>query len=345
MGKYSPHRIAVILSFIPSAITAILFFTFFTESIEEIYLQIAVILLSIFIVNYIISFFLLNRFLFQKILPVYKTIHGLNFSNKELRKQVENSDIVKAVEREVQEWTNKKTLEINQLRQLEQYRKEFIGNVSHELKTPVFNIQGYVLTLLDGGLEDESINRKYLEKAEKSISRMTAILKDLDEIAKLESGVLKLNETAFDIVALIEEVIESLDFKIKETNTIIDLKTDKEHFVEADRKRIYQVISNLLSNAIKYGDKECRIKIGFTDMHDRLLIEVKDNGSGIPAEALPRLFERFYRVDKSRSRNQGGSGLGLAIVKHILEAHKQTIQVSSKLGIGTTFMFTLYKAK
>lgn len=347
MKSYSPQRMAIIMSLIASLITAFGIFGFLKYSFEEIYLQVAIIMLSIFIVNYVIAFYMLNKFLFEKILPIYKTVHGFSASDKELLKQIENTDIVKVIESEVQEWTNQKTTEINQLREMEKYRKEFIGNVSHELKTPVFNIQGYVLTLLDGGLEDESINRKYLERASDSINRMTSILTDLDEISKLESGTLHLNQTAFDIVELIQEVVDSLDISIKENNIkiVIDSKPEKELSVEADRKWIFQVLNNLISNAIKYGNKDCEIKFGFTDMHDRLLIEVKDNGVGIPKESLPRLFERFYRVDKSRARTQGGSGLGLAIVKHILEAHKQTIQVSSKLGVGTSFLFTLYRAK
>ena len=345
MGSSSPKRMAIFLSAISAIIAGGFLFAFLPITKPESVLPIFVIILGIFIFNYVGSFYLLNKFLFDKILPIYKTIHGLNFTEKELRKQIENTNVVYNIDKDVKHWTLQKTKEIDRLREMEKYRKEFLGNISHELKTPVFTIQGYILTLLDGGLEDDSINRKYLERAERSVSRMANILQDLDEIAKLESGTLNLKTETFNIHQLVEEIIEQQEILAKKNGVSFDIptKTDKTLLVEADRQQIFQVLTNLVTNAIKYGKDNGTVKIGYIDMHDRVLIEVKDNGSGIPEEAIPRLFERFYRVDKSRSRDQGGSGLGLAIVKHIIEAHQQSIQVSSKIGEGTSFVFTLAK--
>ncbi len=336
---------AIFLSAISAIIAGCFLFIFVPLPKPESVLPILVIILGIFIFNYVGSFYLLNKFLFDRILPIYKTIHGLNFSEKELRKQIENTNVVYNIDKDVKHWTLQKTKEIDRLREMEKYRKEFLGNISHELKTPVFTIQGYILTLLDGGLEDESINRKYLERAERSVSRMANILEDLDEIAKLESGTLNLKTETFNIHQLVEEIVEQQEILAKKSAVSFDIptKNDKTLLVEADRQQIFQVLTNLVTNAIKYGKDNGTVKVSYIDMHDRVLIEVKDNGPGIPEEAIPRLFERFYRIDKSRSRDQGGSGLGLAIVKHIIEAHQQSIQVSSKIGEGTSFVFTLTK--
>lgn len=248
---------------------------------------------------------------------------------------------------EVEEWAKSQLKEIERLKELERYRKDFVGNVSHELKTPIFNIQGYVLTLLEGGMEDPKINQLYLSRTEKSIDRMVSIVEDLESITKLESGELKLNIVKLDIVKIVEEVIDmhqlaSADRKI---NVEIANKPEKPIFIKADRKRILEVLTNLTINAIKYGKKKGTVRISFHDMEDNIIVEVSDDGIGIEKKDLPRVFERFFRVDKSRSREQGGTGLGLSIVKHIIEAHNQSINVRSVVDKGTTFNFTLEKAK
>jgi two-component system phosphate regulon sensor histidine kinase PhoR len=251
---------------------------------------------------------------------------------------------VENLNKEILAWADDRKDEIERLKKLEVYRKEFLGNVSHELKTPIFNIQGYVLTLLDGGLEDENINRDYLMRAEKSVDRMITIVDDLEAIAQLETGELQLEPERFDIVALSKDVLDAQEMQATGKGIMLGLEGEsKPLYVRGDRFRIRQVLTNLVVNSIKYGKEYGETKIAFYDSGDRISIEVMDNGVGIAKEHLPRLFERFYRVDKSRSREQGGTGLGLAIVKHIIEAHDQTIRASSIEGESTTFSFTLDK--
>jgi two-component system phosphate regulon sensor histidine kinase PhoR len=294
-----------------------------------------------------ISKYLVNRFLYSKIRILYKTIHDTQVIDKDLAEKVENTDALHAVEMDVMEWSEERGSLVAQLKKQEKYRKEFIGNVSHELKTPIFNIQGYILTLLDGGLEDETINRTYLERTEKSINRMITIVKDLEVISKLESGELKLVYERFNIIELINEVLEMQEMRAKKNNIKLVFAQEKENskFVYADKKEIFQVLNNLLVNSIKYGRNEGSTHIEVMSMDKNYLLEIRDNGIGIESDNLPRIFERFFRVDKSRSRNMGGSGLGLAIVKHIIDAHNQNINVSSEYGKGTSFTFTLEKAK
>ncbi|PRZ01422.1 cell wall metabolism sensor histidine kinase WalK [Marinilabilia salmonicolor] len=287
---------------------------------------------------------LISLFIYAKIKPIYKSIHNFKPGIKE--SQDNHDDIFSQVNREVAEWMKGKTMEIQQLRQLEKYRREFLGNVSHELKTPVFNIQGYILTLLEGGIDDPAINMLYLERTERSIDRMISIIEDLEAISKLESGELELNITKFNIYQMVEEAFDLQEVRADKRK--IKLKfgksADKNIFVKGDKPRIFQVISNLIVNSINYGIDGGQTTISFYDMDNLVLVEVRDNGVGISERDLPRVFERFYRADKSRSREQGGTGLGLAIVKHIIEAHKQTINVNSTPGKGTSFTFTLEKA-
>jgi two-component system phosphate regulon sensor histidine kinase PhoR len=227
------------------------------------------------------------------------------------------------------------------------YRREFIGNVSHELKTPIFNIQGYVLTLLDGGLKDDEINVKFLKRAKKSVNRLIAIVEDLEEISKFEAGELKLKIETFDLNELTQDVMDYLEMKAGEYKVNLHLETSvsQSYNVEADKKRIRQVLINLIDNAIKYGDQENGfVNISIYDFHDYYLTEITDNGMGIPEEFLFRVFERFYRTDAARARQKGGSGLGLAIVKHIIEAHNQKISVRNNPDKGSTFSFSLKKA-
>tara|TARA_B100000902_G_scaffold399547_1_gene470945 strand:+ start:2793 stop:3566 length:774 start_codon:yes stop_codon:yes gene_type:complete len=253
---------------------------------------------------------------------------------------------IDTVEKEAEEWAEAKEEELRQMKQDENYRREFIGNVSHELKTPIFNIQGYVQTLIDGGLEDKSINMKYLKRANKSVDRMINIVDDLEVISRLETEQSELDIQSFNIINLVQEVFDQLEMRANEMGISLELENSSStNNVKGDRDKIQQVFMNLISNSIKYGKKQGTTKIKLFDMEENLLIEVADNGIGIDEESLARLFERFYRVDKNRSREIGGTGLGLAIVKHILEGHNQSINVRSTKGIGSTFSFILEKGK
>lgn len=296
--------------------------------------------------SYFIFLWGIKHFIDRKIRLIYKTIHNLKVGLKKDNQQLDMSqDIFGKIREEVIEWDKHNRKEIERLTDQEKYRREFLGNVSHELKTPIFSIQGYILTLLEGGLEDKKINRDFLLKAEKSINRMIEMVDDLDEIAKLESNRMQLNFQRFDLSELCKEVIESTEYKAKKKKIKVRLANNtKPTFVKADPSRISQVITNLVMNSINYGKENGETRIKFYDMDENVLVEVSDNGRGISEEHLPRLFERFYRVDKGRSRAYGGSGLGLAIVKHIIEAHKQTINARSVLGEGSVFSFTLKKA-
>lgn len=302
------------------------------------------------IISFLMQRLILEKFIYNRIRLIYKTIHNLKASKKQEKAFLLGSkDILGQANQEVLEWATDRAREIDDLKKLEAYRREFLGNVSHELKTPVFNIQGYVLTLLDGGLDDPEINRKYLQRTEQSVNRMISIIEDLESIARLESGELKMDYAHFDMCLLAREVMEFMEIKAEKKNIRLYFgqQYDSPVMVYADRERIQQVLTNLMVNAIKYGTENGRTKISFFDMDDRILVEVTDSGIGIPRDELPRIFERFYRGDKSRSRQlgDGGSGLGLAIVKHIIEAHNQTINVRSTPGVGTTFAFTLSKGK
>jgi len=338
---------AVNISLASAFISAVvLFLLLFSDNNTEL-LAVIFGILVIFISVYIVVYHMLNNFIFEKINPIYKTIHQKNIPEKDLKRDLEEKDVISEVNDEVVSWAKNKTREIAQLKQMARYRKEFLGNVSHELKTPIFTIQGYVLTLLDGAIDDPEINKKYLKKAEKSINRLIYIVEDLEAITKFESGELTLDYETFDIVSLMKDVFETQELKAKENGIrlIFDSKYDKPVKVYADKERIFQLASNLIVNSINYGQRNGRTTVSFMDMGDNILIEVTDNGLGIEQKDIPRIFERFYRVDKSRSREQGGTGLGLAIVKHVIEAHNQTINVRSTPGKGTSFAFTLSKAK
>jgi len=299
-----------------------------------------------FLIVYFTTLFILSVLITDKITPIYKTIREVPIEGKRLNRLINGKrDFIAEVDQEVKLWADDKRAEIDRLRDLEKYRKDFVGNVSHELKTPIFNIQGYILTLLDGGLEDPKINRLYLERTEKSIDRMISIVEDLESITKLESGEMKLNMEPFDLVKLTEDVfdLELRDANGRRMSMNLTVKANKPVIVIADKKRIFEVISNLVGNAIKYGKKGGNVNVVFYDMDKMVMIEVSDDGIGIEKKDQIRIFERFYRVDKSRSRMQGGTGLGLSIVKHIIEAHEQTINVKSQLDKGTTFTFMLEK--
>ena len=339
----TPQKLSITSSIIITAFTAILMmiahwlgWTFWLP----------IFIAVLFLISYFTTLYILSILINDKITPIYKTISEVPFEMKRITKLMHgNRDLIAEVDQEVKLWAEDKLAEIERLRELEKYRKDFVGNVSHELKTPIFNIQGYILTLLDGGLEDPKINRLYLERTEKSIDRMIRVVEDLESITKLESGELKINKEPFDLVKLTEEVFEFelRDSKARRISMNLVVPPNKPVFVMADKKRIFEVISNLVGNAIKYGKKGGNVNVVFYDMDKMVLIEVSDDGIGIEKKDLIRIFERFYRVDKSRSRIQGGTGLGLSIVKHIIEAHEQTIHVKSQVDKGTTFTFMLEK--
>ena len=236
--------------------------------------------------------------------------------------------------------------EINILKDQENYRREFLGNVSHELKTPLFTIQGYILTLIEGALKDKKVRGKYLRRSAKGVDRLISIVKDLDLITQFESGIKTVDKTDFNIYELIENVYDLMEFESEKNNTklLVYNENNTPVIVNADKERILQVLTNLVVNSIKYGKEGGYTKVKVEEYDkDRIIVIVKDNGEGIEDEHLPRLFERFYRIDKNRSRKKGGSGLGLSIVKHIIEAHQEQIFVESKIGQGTEFSFTLKK--
>lgn len=299
-------------------------------------------LVCFFIVTYSV-----NRFLYSKVKLIFKTILSQKIRKDTKRNISRNPRLLDEVQEKVEDWVEINNSEIEKLKEQESFRREFLGNLAHELKTPVFSVQGYIHTLLEGGLEDPNVNKAFLERAANGVDRITAILEDLDEITRLESGRTELFIRRYNIVEIAQDCMDNLEFRAKEKHIGLKFnhKYDKPVNVLCDKEKITQVLSNLIVNSINYGKPEGKTDIRFFDMEDKILVEVADNGLGIDQEHLPRIFERFYRVEKSRARNSGGSGLGLAIVKHIIEAHKQTINVRSTIDVGTTFTFTLDKAK
>lgn len=262
-----------------------------------------------------------------------------------MKTSVSMDTMIDQVESEIEGWEIEKIKEIDKLKEQEAFRREFLGNLSHELKTPIFSIQGYILTLLEGGLDDPNVNKLFLERASKATERMVNIVDDLDQITRIEADSLKLDIRPFDMIELVQDVIESLEQAAKEKEITIQIKKESNAIVEADKNKISQVLTNLLSNSIFYGNVKGTTTIGIENVENYTFITVADNGPGIEEIHLNRLFERFYRVEKSRNRNEGGSGLGLAIVKHILEAHGQSVTVKSEVGKGSTFSFTLNRSK
>ena len=302
---------------------------------------------GVFVVMAIFSLFMMKQYVAYKLKPIYSMVLSRDVHTTEIVDEMKDKH-VENISEELTAWADDNDKEIARLKQNETFRKQYLGNVAHELKTPIFNIQGYISTLLDGGLEDELINRKYLERAEKSIDRLINIVNDLDTISKLENDMNRLKIERFDVVALAKEIAEQLEIKSSKRNIKLMVKgadsLPSPFEVMADKHFIGQVLVNLIANSIHYGKEGGSTRIKFRDMGDKVLVEVEDTGVGISKEDMPRIFERFYRVDKGRSREQGGTGLGLAIVKHIVEAHGERITVRSELGVGTTFAFPLKKS-
>lgn len=297
---------------------------------------------------YIFSFFVLQyrveRFIYRRVKKIYDDVSLLE--NTSFRNQPVTTDMA-TLTIEVQKFARDKKLEIETLKIREEYRREFLGNVSHELKTPLFTVQGYLLTLLDGAMDDKNIRKKYLQRAEKGVERLIYIVKDLDMITKLEVGDINLELSEFNIVDVVQNVFELLEMRASKKN--ISLTFDAKYKpikVIADQEKIQQVVTNLVMNSIKYGKQGGTTEVSIEDLvNNKVIIRVTDNGEGIEKQHISRLFERFYRVDKSGARSEGGSGLGLAIVKHIIEGHKEKIYVESQFGIGSEFSFTLEKTK
>jgi two-component system phosphate regulon sensor histidine kinase PhoR len=300
----------------------------------------------VFLLVFFFSSVVIEWVIFRRIRTVLGELRKLKGPTPEKRQRDNSSDILEILNTEVQEWAVERKEEIDRLNRLEMYRKEYLGNVSHELKTPIFSIQGYILTLLEGGVDDPAINKDYLQRAERSVDRMIAIVEDLQAITQLETGELELDIDRFELIALAKDVLEAEEMRAKTSQIHIELITDSNSpvYVMGDRFRIRQVLVNLVINSIRYGRENGETKMKIHDAGDKIIVEVADNGIGISKNHLPRIFERFYRVDKSRSRAQGGTGLGLAIVKHIIEAHKQNIDVISTEGVGSVFSFSLKKA-
>jgi two-component system phosphate regulon sensor histidine kinase PhoR len=321
-------------------VMGVFLFYYYTFIWQVIFFSLICFLLCFTIVQYRVE-----RFIYRRVKKIYDDLTLLESTN--LREQPITTDMG-TLTRQIDKYAKGKKFEIETLKIREEYRKEFIGNVSHELKTPLFSVQGYILTLLDGAMEDEKIRKKYLSRASKGVERLIYIIKDLDMITKLEVGDLSLNKEEFDIVELVKSVFELFEMKAyKQKITLtFDLDYPEPIMVYGDKERIEQVLTNLIVNSIKYGREKGTTEVSIENLiKNKAIIRITDNGEGISKQNILRLFERFYRVDKSGSRKEGGSGLGLSIVKHIIEAHEEKIYVESELGVGSEFSFTLEKTK
>lgn len=298
-----------------------------------------------FVFILLLTHFRVRVFIYRSIKKIYEEVSLLEDARLSPHKITTNMESLK---QEVQQYARDKKLEIESLRVQEEYRKDFMGNVAHELKTPLFTVQGYILTLLDGAIKDKAVRKKYLQRADKGVERLIYLVNDLDMITKLEVGDMNLNYSYFDIVRLVRSSLELLEMKAAKRNITLTFDTDYAEalMVNADEERIQQLLINLLDNSIKYGKKDGTTEVSIQHLiQNKILVRVTDNGGGIENEHLTRLFERFYRVDKSGNRKVGGSGLGLSIVKHIIEAHDERIYVESEFGVGSEFSFTLEEAE
>jgi two-component system phosphate regulon sensor histidine kinase PhoR len=306
------------------------------------YMVIAISVAS-FILCFSIIQYRVKRFIYRRIARIYEDVSLLESSNFEDR---EVATDMRTLKQQVERFARIKKTEIETLQIRENYRKEFLGNISHELKTPLFTVQGYIDTLIDGAHKDKVIRKKYLERAQKGVERLTYIVKDMDMITRLEVGDMSLDKENFDIINLVKQVFDQFEMKASKKNIslVFDMNYDKNIVVNADQERILQVVANLIMNSIKYGKQNGTTEVAIEDLiNNKVIVRVTDNGEGIKPEFISRLFERFFRVDRTGSRKEGGSGLGLAIVKHIVEAHGERVYVDSELGIGSEFSFTLEK--
>ncbi|MBI2259357.1 MAG: sensor histidine kinase [Flavobacteriia bacterium] len=347
MGKFNKPFVLILIGSFALFFIQILILLLIHYYIESIsYWIIFFLPFSISLFSYFIFYFLFEEFINEKLKVLYRTIKNEKSVNKSISKFNLIDDNLEDVQKEADIWMLEQNIEISKLKEQEEFRREFLGNLAHELKTPLFSIQGYIFTLLDGGLDDKNVNTLFLERATHSCDRLVNLLEDLDSITKMEVYGVQLEKVNYNIKKSVEEIFESLEIKAKEKN--ITLKFSKEYpaiMVNADKIKIEQVLSNLIANSIYYGNENGSTSVRFFEMNELILVEISDDGPGIEKEHIPRLFERFFRVEKSRTRNEGGSGLGLAISKHIIEAHNQKINVRSTVGLGSTFAFTLNKAK
>lgn len=346
MKTTSPNKLILITALASGAVSSLLALLFYGYSNQ--YGAGTVVLSSllstlVFAIAFKIS---IKKFILKRVQQLFRAFPSMSSTRIKPKDMVNmNEDVIEKVSLEMEKWSMKQRREMVKLQKTVDFRREFIGNLAHELKTPIFNIQGYVLTLLEGALEDPEINRKFLLRAGKSVDRMIQLISELDNITKLESGKANLNIRRFDLLSLVRDVLDLQENSASEKGIKLKLKTfsNTPLWVKADSGKISQVLTNLVSNSIHYGTEEGLTNIDFEDLGEKWLVHVKDNGVGISEEDVPRVFERFYRVDKSRNRNTGGSGLGLAISKHIIEAHGGTIKVKSTKGKGSTFSFSLPK--
>jgi two-component system phosphate regulon sensor histidine kinase PhoR len=341
--NYSPQEVALITSLPVSILTGLSAYIY----TEKAFLA-AGTTVVLFLILYFSVLVMVRKFLYRKIKIIYKLIYQTKASRREefYYRNILPDKSIEQVKEDVEKWAENRSAELELLRKTEAFRKEFLQNLSHELKTPIFAIQGYVDTLLNGAVEDSEVNVKFLGKASKNVDRLVNLVDDLDQITKLESGDHILTESIFIIQDLIKEVFESLSIKADEKNILCQIKKGCEIPINvyADREKIRTVLTNLIDNAIKYGKQDGQIEASIYRVDGQhVLVEISDDGYGIAEEHLSRIFERFYRTDMARSRKAGGSGLGLAICKHIIEAHNETIHVRSKIDVGSTFGFTLPK--
>ncbi|MGA1340375.1 MAG: sensor histidine kinase [Flavobacteriaceae bacterium] len=338
-----PYRFAAITSLLISVLLTFLVGFLFDSWSAQMMLSLGAFALISFVLTFVIIQWRIEQFIYSRIKKLYDDLTILQSSA--INTGPVTTDM-KTLTAEIEKFAQEKKLEIDGLKVREQYRKDFLGNISHELKTPLFMIQGYILTLLDGAVDDKKVAKKYLQRAAKGVDRLAYIIKDLDLITKFEAGNLTVEPEAFDAVDLVKSVFEMLEMRASKKNITLtfDMEYQQPIFVWADAEKIQQVLTNLIVNAIKYGHEDGTIEVSIEDLvKSKVIIRITDNGEGIAKEHIPRLFERFYRVDKSGSRKEGGSGLGLSIVKHIIEAHGEKIYVESVLGVGSEFSFTLEK--
>lgn len=339
------YRFAIYSSAIISIVLMVVLAAIFYFVQSPIWLVLAI----FFPIGFFISFFVIQsrveRFIYRRVKKIYDDVSLLESSTFSSRPITTD---MQTLTEEIGKFAQDKKVEIDTLKIREEYRRDFLGNVSHELKTPLFTVQGYILTLLDGAINDEKVNERYLKRASKGVERLIYIVKDLDMITKLEAGDLHIEKAKFDIIELIKNVFELLEMRAakKEIVLTFDLEYTAPIYVLGDSQKIQQVLTNLLVNSIKYGHKNGTTEVSVENLiRNKIIVRVTDNGEGIPEEHIPRLFERFYRVDQSGSRKEGGSGLGLAIVKHIIEAHGERIYLESEVGVGSEFSFTLEKVE
>ncbi|TDB68882.1 sensor histidine kinase [Arundinibacter roseus] len=339
----SPRFIAFVLAFLISAITTS-FLTFVQDVTRS---MLFVTCVSSFVGSFFLVLYTIEIIVYREVNKMYRTIHKLKLKDFNISRKVliRESNPLKRLNDEIFVYVAKKQKEIEELKKLEQFRREFLADVSHELKTPIFAAQGFIHTLIDGAIDDEKVRDRFLKKAAKSLDGLDALVKDLVTLSQMETGAIKMNLDRVNLRVLTEDILDRLEKIAQDRNVTLKIKPDKltEVWVKADAMRIEQVMINLIENAIKYNNDGGKVIIHFDEDKKSYAVSVRDNGPGIPPEHLTRIFERFYRVEKSRSKERGGTGLGLAIVKHILNGHGSTIAVKSQVEKGTTFTFKLEK--